>query len=399
MVFPPRSLASIRPSSLHRDVMSTGSHVALFISSLTGGGAERVVTTLANAFVERGHRVDLLLSSKHGPFVSEVAPRVETHDFASPHTSLTIPALIRVLRHANPDVLVSALSGPTVAAYCAVSWMRMRGMSPPHLCATVHSLPTIDQNRADTFRARLLLQAFRLALQRIETIVGVSETVAQSITQFTGRPREDLHVIPNPIDNSPPVPDPSHPWLKQSSAVVVTAGRLCPEKDYPTLLHALAQLNSSQTVRALILGEGDDLQSLQSLSRDLGIADQTDFLGFVDHPRRVMAQADLFVLPSPFEAFGNVVVEAMACGTPVVAAHDSGGPREILGDADYGYDPFFPSGDASALARSIGQVLNTSVDTDRLRRRAADFSIPNVAEQYVSLFRRRAGTPAPTNAN
>lgn len=367
--------------------MNDAHHLSFFAPSLAGGGAERVVVTLANAFAERGHRVDLLLSSKHGPFLSDVDPRVSIVGFGKTHTSLTIPALTQTLRRSQPDLLVSALPGPTVAAHCATARMRLSGPSAPPLCATVHCFPTVDRERADSLRARLLLQAFRTALRRLDTVVGVSEAVTESITRFTGGPRQDLHVLPNPIDTSVPDTDAAHPWFDQSPPVLVAAGRLCPQKDYPTFLRSLAALNARRPVRALILGEGADRAALETLTRELGIVEQTSFLGFVDHPRRFMKQADVFVLPSLFEPFGNVVVEALACGTPVVAASDSGGPPELLAPVTDEYDPFFASGDPSALARTIERTLTTPIRAPRLRERASDFAIPHIVDQYATLFR------------
>jgi glycosyltransferase involved in cell wall biosynthesis len=367
-------------------------HLAFFLPSLSGGGAERSITTLANALVERGHRVDLLLTSKRGPFTSSVDSRVSILSFERPHTWQTIPSLIRVLRHRRPDVLVTALLSATAAAYAATSWIRLWGRQAPlPLCATVHALPTALSKAAKGIRARLLLGILPAVLRRVDTVVAVSDAVKRDLSLFSGRAPERIDVVPNPIDvdairDAATAPF-SHEWLRQSAPVVVAAGRLSPEKAYPLLFRALSRLRQTREVRALILGTGPDREPLDALCRDLQFRTSVSFLGFVDNPYRVMARADLLVLPSSAEAFGNVVVEALACGTPVVATSGSGGPVEILSSLDAPYRPL-ASPDPSALASAMDTALDASVRETILRRRARDFDVPPIVDRYVSIFNR-----------
>jgi len=365
-------------------------HLAFFVPTLAGGGAERVVVTLANAFADAGHTVDLLLTSRRGPLSDRVSPQVFVVDFGRQQTWHTVPALVRTLRQRQPDVLVSALFGATVAAYAATVWMQAWGECVPSLCATVHaSLPRTD---AQGPRAHLQVRAAHVALRRTETVVAVSQSVAQDLATHVGRAREKIDVIYNPIDidvvQSGAQAPPPHDWFQDDVPVIVSAGRLHPQKDHQTLLRALARLRERDRVRAIILGEGPERRRLDEQSRELGISSDTAFPGFVENPYAFMARADVFVLPSPAEAFGNVVVEALACGTPVVATESSGGPVEILRTDDATYGALVPPYDPGALADALAAALSRPVDQRRLQQRARDFDVPKAVDRYHALFQR-----------
>lgn len=371
--------------------MGMSLHLAFFVPSLAGGGAERVITTLANALADRGHRVDLLLTSKHGPFTSDVNSRVTILDFECRRTWHTVPSLVRVLRQRRPDIIVTALLSATVAAYAAVWLLDRWDWQTPSLCATVHSLPTVQSATVQGIRPRLLLRVARFVLQDVDHVVAVSNTVAQDLSHFADLDDSRIETIPNPFDvgaiQSTAKKPFRHEWLRDEPPVVVAAGRLNEEKAYPDLLRALSHLRSRRTVRTLILGEGPDRGALNALCHDLQVDSAVSFLGFVENPYPIMARADLLVLPSPAEAFGNVVVEALACGTPVVATTPAGGPVELLADLEANYDPL-SAPIPEALAATIDEALDASVNEDALRTRAQDFDISAIVDRYVALFRR-----------
>ena len=365
-------------------------HLAFFVPTLAGGGAERVVVTLANAFAEAGHSVDLFLTSRCGPQLDLVSPQVSVVDFGRQRTWRAVPTLVETLRRRQPDVLVSGLFSATVAAYASLAWMQACGERVPHLCATVHS--PLPRTEVRSVRAHLLVRAARVVLRRIETVVAVSQSVARDLVRHTGRDRGQIDVIHNPIDigvvqSGAQAPSP-HAWFQKDVPVVVSAGRLHPQKDHRTLLHALARLQEKDRVRAIILGEGPERKRLEEQSRELGIFPDTAFPGFVENPYAFMKRADVFALPSASEAFGNVVVEALACGTPVVGTESSGGPVEILHTDDATYGSLVPPHDPAALADALVAVLNRPVDRRRLQRRARDFDVPEAVERYHALFER-----------
>lgn len=379
--------------------MSHPLHIAFAIPSLIGGGSQRIVTTLANAFAKRGHQVDLLLTKARGPFLQRVDPRVFIHSFDRERTLQTTPLLATTLRHRRPDILITASLSAYVAAYGATTWLRIQGSPLPSLCPTIHSLPNIKARAFDGLRTRILMHVARATLADADALVAVSESVARELRRFVGEPPEHVSVIHNPFDvkaiQTEARAAPLHEWFREHRPIVVAVGRLRPEKRISTLLRAMARLPENHGARALILGKGPQRSSLESLREKLGLTEKTAFIGFVSPPYPYISEADLLVLPSPAEAFGNVVVEALACGTPVLAAHDSGGPSEILAPLESEYDPYFLANAPAALADAITDTLNTPIAPHRLCRRAHKFDVSIVTEQYLSLFRAVTG-PAST---
>jgi glycosyltransferase involved in cell wall biosynthesis len=158
-----------------------------------------------------------------------------------------------------------------------------------------------------------------------------------------------------------------------------------PQKDFTTLIRAFAKVRQQRPCRLMILGEWSGHKAvLDALIQELQIEADVELPGFVYNPYPYMAQASVFALSSRYEGFGNVLVEAMAVGTPVVATNCESGPAEILEHGKYG--PLVPVGDADALAEAIVQTLNHPVDPMILQARAEDFSSRRIAKQYLQCF-------------
>jgi glycosyltransferase involved in cell wall biosynthesis len=166
--------------------------------------------------------------------------------------------------------------------------------------------------------------------------------------------------------------------------VILGAGRLTAQKDFPTLIRAFALARAAQPMRLILLGEGELREPLRALAADLGIAAQVDLPGFVENPYAFMSRAHVFVLSSAWEGFGLVLVEAMACGTPVVSTDCPAGPAEILMGGRFGR--LVPVGDAGAMAEAIRATLADPLPADRLRSRAGDFSLEKIGDEYFELL-------------
>ena len=165
-----------------------------------------------------------------------------------------------------------------------------------------------------------------------DSIVAVSRGAAEDFRRVTGIPADRISVIYNPFPVQQILQssrqEVKHSWFAQGEPPVILAvGRLSIQKDYPTLLKAFALVRKRRAARLIFLGQGEQYQRLNTLARQLGIAMDTAFLGFVSNPFAYMARSSVFVLSSTFEGFGNVLVEAMACGTQVVSTDCPSGPR------------------------------------------------------------------------
>ena len=202
-------------------------------------------------------------------------------------------------------------------------------------------------------------------------------------------PRERITTVYNGVDlrrldelAASPVAD---PWFESDApAVLMAVGRLAPQKDFRNLLEAFARVRSRRGVRLVILGEGPERARLESLAADLGIAADVKMPGAVLNPFAYMARASLFVLSSAWEGFGNVLVEALACGCPIVSTDCPSGPREILDGGAFG--PLVPVGDDEALADGIIHALALPADRGRLRERAQIFSVHAAVDRYLEVL-------------
>ena len=166
--------------------------------------------------------------------------------------------------------------------------------------------------------------------------------------------------------------------------MILALGRMVEQKDFPTLVKAVAILRRERKVRLMILGEGQGKTSLMELARDQGLGDDFAAPGFMANPFAYMAEASVVALTSTFEGFGLVLVEAMALGTPVVATNCPFGPSEILDKGKYG--ELVPIGDERALAQALARTLDNPLPAQSLVSRAEDFSLDKVVDQYQSLF-------------
>ena len=210
--------------------------------------------------------------------------------------------------------------------------------------------------------------------------------------------RDRIHTIHNPVVSTDldckARESPKHPWFDDRPCPVILAiGRMKKVKDFSTLLRAFARLLDRRPARLIVLGEGRLRPSLLSLARELGIAEQVDFPGFQENPYAFLAKADLFVLSSRHEALPTVLIEAMACGCPVVSTDCPYGPREILEDGRLG--PLVPVGDPEALAEAMARVLDEPPSQDLLRERASFFSVERAVERYEQLLLGKEGAVPP----
>ncbi len=315
---------------------------------------------LAGGLVARGHFVDLLLSQAEGPYMDQIPPGirvVELHRrrLNTLRTLSGFPRLVRYLRLERPDALLSALN----ANYSALWARRLCGI-PKRLVISEHNTFSIAYGQLPKWCRMLASELTRQFYPWADEIVAVSHGVADDLARSTGIPRHRVRVIYNPIV-TPELETKrrdivSHPWLESGTVPVVLAiGRLTAQKDLGTLIRAFARLRQVRPVRLLILGEGEGRPVLEALIRELHLEEDVDLPGFTANPFPYLTKAALFVLSSRWEGLPTVLVEALYCGTPIVATDCPSGPREILKDGEYGR--LVPVGDVAFLAGAMEVAL------------------------------------------
>lgn len=362
--------------------------IALFTPNLFGGGAQRVMVTLANVFAEREIDVDLVVANFEGPYCSSVNGGVHVVDLGVSRAITSLPSLVRYLRHEQPAGLLSTLMYANVIAACAHSLSR----STARLVVRETNSIRRPEDANDSLKRKIAFFLAPWAYGYADHIIGISRGLSEELKEIFSLPGEKVTTIHNPAFNSniPALKGEHRDSFEKDREYILAAGSLTPQKDFPALLHAFAQVRDVRPdVLLVILGEGGLRSHLETVSRDLYIWEDVYMPGFVDNPFGYMSAADVFVLSSRWEGFGNVLVEAMACGTPVVSTDCPSGPAEILDGGKWGH--LVPVGDDVALAQAILDTLDDPpVSSDDLIERAQDFSSERIAEQYLSVIKNGA---------
>lgn len=359
--------------------------IGIVIYSLAGAGAERVSVNLAQEFLAFGHAVDFVLAQSEGELMGEMPPGSGLHVARSGGARAWRAAITQYVDTQSPDVLLAMMEG---AGVLSIQAARGRDL-PVYVVSHIHF--SRHCRHASRWKERWLMPlAARWYLSRAAGVIGVSRGVSADIRRTAGLKRDKVHTIYNPIltqefyrKASEPL---DHPWFvsERDWLTVVTVGRLTEQKDHGTLLRAISEVNPQRAVRLVVLGQGDRREELEALVEELGIGQIVEFAGFDPNPYRYITAADLFVLSSRWEGFGNVLVEALACGASVVSTDCPSGPREVLGKGEYG--ELVPVADSSALARGIVAFAVRETDQKALGRHLEQFRSSSVARTYLETM-------------
>ncbi len=403
-------------------------HISILTRSLRGGGIERVTLTLASAFLGRGHKVDLLVRDLVCDYPQDVPLGVRlfflshgshTENSANLEQLPVTPQPLNRAPHRFPRfafakvlsfdqltllrgakrirwalAITEYLDSEHPDAILAMTWS---SGAPIMMAAQLahHKPKRIVGVQHGMLKTERSVYGAGKTFPYVDSVVGVSLGVtAELATKVPGISPARLHTIYNPIVSKNLVEKaketPDHPWFNNSgSPIILAIGRLDKQKDFPTLLAAFARLLAQRSARLIVLGEGPLRPTLLALAHNLHLSERVDFPGFVSNPFAYLAKSSLFVLSSRHEGFGNVLVEAMACGCPVVSTNCPSGPDEILENGRWG--KLVPVADPDALAKAMASVLNqypTTAQRDAIRKRAAFFSVERAVDHYEELLAR-----------
>ncbi|MGL1832737.1 glycosyltransferase [Rhodocyclaceae bacterium SMB388] len=377
--------AILGKTRFHDAVDEDGQRLAVLLSFSGQGGVERMVMNLVEGFAARGVGVDLVVIRAEGMPGGELPANVHLIDLGVRHSGSAVWPLVRYLRSRRPAALLAAKDRAIRAAVLAraISGVRCRivGRLGTNLSAALES--------RSGFARRMRILPIRLMYRWVDHLVCVSKGVREDTLHLARIPLERASVIRNPvvsrrIDELAKSPV-DHPWAQDSSIpMIVAAGRLTVQKDFPTLIRAFAALRTRQAARLVILGEGRERARLLQLARDLDVAADVALPGFVSNPYAWMARARLFVLSSAWEGSPNVLTEALALGVPSVATDCPSGPRELLADGRWG--PLVPVGDPSALADAMEHVMRSPPSPELLRAAVFEYARDASAVAYLKVL-------------
>lgn len=361
--------------------------LCFILDNLLIGGVERNTIHICNHLSNAGHEITLLCLTSAGPMADSVSDKVVLHYLGVKRVRWALFELRSYLSGNDFDAVISAKEYNNVIAIAAA---RLCGKDVRVITTTrTHLIEEKDNGRSKIFAATLCIAKwlYPLAWKRI----AVSRGVAESVKDALKLPKLDVGVIYNPAADplkfniDPPAP---HAWFNDPEVpVLVTCGRLTLAKDYAFLLDSFAELRKIMDVRLIVVGDGELRNELEDQITRLNIGDSALLYGFSSKPEDFMFHARLFVMTSKWEGFGNVLVEALSVGCPIVALDCPGGVSEILEDGRWG--TLVKGRDAKYFADIIADKLRSQIPSRPrldLQARARDFTPEKIAADYLSLL-------------
>lgn len=390
--------------------------VMLLLPSLNGGGAERLAVHLMNRMDPGTFNVRMGLLRRAGPYLRQVDPdRVDASPFGGDRLdfdkgnrkiyrpgamlagSLLVPWSIRAMLKAfRPQVVMSFRKGMSIGVMFGtrfygrrrVAWIAREGNN---------TLAVINEELDNRFARALVRRLTRHCYASADALLTISHDLRDMMVRNLRIPEPQVKTIYNAVDlervrrlaaEDAPVP-PGDP-------LIAAVGRLEPQKGMDVLVRAFAASRARASYRLLLVGQGPEEAALKTLAAELGVGDRLVMPGWVDNPFAWLARSAIFALPSRWEGFGNVVIEAMACGLPAIVSDCDFGPREIVQQGACGI--VTPVGDVPSLAAAIDRVAGDPELRGRLvetgRARAVAFDVPTIVGQYQDLFAAVAGQHA-----
>lgn len=364
-------------------------HVAFFLPTLEGGGAERVMLNLSQGLRDRNTRVDFVLAQVEGELVNQVPQGVRLiglNPLRLPwgRTFAALPLLVRYLRRAKPEVLLTASDRANLVGIVACKL----ALTETKAVVTIHRLFSRQTRGLNWLYVHCIEFLARRLYRSAERIVAVSRGAAAELATLLGIPESRISVVYNPVltaDLAARARQPfNHPWFSPDSPpVVLSVGRLEDPKDFTTLIRAFAVLRENHEARLLILGEGPQRAGLTDLVRQLGLEREVAMAGFAQNPYPYMSRAAALVLSSRSEALPTVLIEALFLGTPVVSTDCPSGPGEILRGGRYGR--LVQVGDKNGMVLALQEVLTTPRVASSKESWQA-YTVPFAARKYIEVI-------------
>ena len=360
--------------------------VAFVIHSMSGGGAERVLSHLVRHLNKEKYDVSLVLFEKKGPYLAELPNHARIYNLNKKNKYSFISLVIKTaktIRDIHPETVVSFSYYTNIIVGCAALLLKKKHFRLV-LSERSHLSRALMEERYST--AKRLLS--RISLRQADIVV-VNSSGSKKDLEENFCPQKEIRIIKNPLDiEGIDSLSREENGISDLGPYVLAVGRLSKPKGYPYLLRAYALICQNIVENLVILGDGENKKELLSLVKELGVQDRVFFLGFQQNPYKFMKHASLYVLSSLWEGFPNVLLEAMACGAPVISTDCPSGPNELIVDGLNGI--LVPPANHEALAQAMLMLLRNENLKHKFsvlgRKTVEDFRMETVIPQFEEVL-------------
>jgi len=361
--------------------------------AFAGGGAQRDMLLLCNALAAKGVRIAILALRCEGPLRPLLDPAIRVTEVPGRHLRYAIPGLRRMIRAEAPSLVISSEASLNLCTLIAVRTMPRRGR--PKLILREVGSPSLAQRCDPYLQNRIAYRILRRVYRYADRIITLTEGARRDLIQNFAVPDAIISTMLTNAVIPPAMVSRLAQWdgaTGRDADLIVSVGRLSPEKDQITLLRALRLLPAHRRWRLAIVGDGQARSALEAYAHRHGLAECIIFAGEVADPFGWMMRARVAVCSSVYEGLCNAIIEALACGTPVVSTNCPYGPGEILQGGRYG--TLTPVGDAAAMAAAIEAALIAAPDRAALMARGLNYTAARAAERFLEIVAELQPTPA-----
>jgi glycosyltransferase involved in cell wall biosynthesis len=359
-------------------------NICIVTPSFNGGGAERIAVNLANYYSETGKTVSIIAFNSVGPYFEQVSDKVKVIDLKS-RARYVFFKLYNALRVQRPEVVISVMRDSNIFVGFSAYFLKTKIIfREANTMDSIVSMPSIKR--------WVYVFLMRQSYKRADKIIANSNDTRHDLLKNKAVHSEKIYVIENPAftaDFERLVKEKiNHKWLGVSKyKSILNVGRLHRQKNQALLVRAFSLVYAKfVNARLVILGEGREKENLISIIKDMGLDEVVEIIPFKQNPYPYYKAASVFVLTSDWEGFGNVIVEAMASGTPVISTDCPGGPKMILNNGEFGR--LVVLNNQEKLAEEIVKELEgptIDLEIKKAKQRAREFSIENIAQRYLKL--------------
>ncbi len=350
--------------------------ICFVLPSLKGGGAERVSLSLLRGLTKAGHQVALLLLNEGGALRHQIPADVCVISLGHARLRYGVWGLMRALNILQPTVVFSTIGYVNLALLLITCLLKVR----PRLVLREANLPSLSL--PNSRYPRVMWLSYKKLYRAADLVICTSTRMADEfIDNFHVVPTK-IRVLPNPVDEFYIREAAKSIYASGSTAIrFIAVGRLAHQKGLDRLLYWFAELNTSDS-ELVILGDGPMENQLRRLADQLGLNRRVVFIGFQANPWGNMAAADVLLLPSRWEGMPNVVLEALACGVPVIATPESGGIAEVAAETPPGAIVLAAAG--QAFIEAMRKVPCRPKDTLPPSLLPPQYQLESVVDTFVS---------------